>query len=393
MTATDRSPSTAPAREPELLRAREFADLLAIVPSMIGMRAEDSLVVVPFLGRRAGGGFRLPLPDRLRRSEIQALARGCTGLMAAVRDADAALAVVYTSGTFEQSRGIPLLDLGRAVLRRLERTDLGIVGVACVAADGWGRYTIPAESRSPRPLSELEGSEAGILARAATPDPLDVRALAGLPDVSAADRAIVAAVLDRGPGVALDAISMVERWLASPPTAGQDARIIRVMQSPALRDRITIQIALGRGAAEQSRRLQHRLEAVQATTGESMDEIVERETAASDVDEHALASAALMMGTGAGPDRHRVERATASLARLAALAPREARPPVLTVLAWCWWALGVASLAAIHLESALRIDPGYSMAQLYRTVFASRSLPDWVVGAASESLVAASEHP
>ncbi|WKK71094.1 hypothetical protein Q0F99_16050 [Rathayibacter oskolensis] len=265
--------------------------------------------------------------------------------------------------------------------------------MACVAPDGWGRYTDPAESRDPRPPAEIDDSEAGVLARATSPDPLDVAVLAELPEVAPSDRAVVAAILERGPGAVRDVVSMVERWLISPPAAGRDGGIVRILQSPALRDQVTVQIALGRAAAEQSRRLQHRLEAVQRRTGETMDEIVARETAAGEVDDLDRSSAALLLGTGTGPDRPRVEHATAALARLAALAPREARPPVLTVLAWCWWSLGVTSLAAVHLESALRIDPSYSMARLYSTVFSYRALPDWIVGAASRSLVAASERP
>ncbi|SMH40517.1 protein of unknown function [Rathayibacter oskolensis] len=383
-----------PDREPELLRASGFEDLLSAVPSMIGMRPENSLVVVPFLGRRASGGFRIPLPERLRRAEIEELARGCVRIIRSVPHAGSVLAVVYTAASYEQSGGVPMLELGRAILRRVERTDFGIVGVAWVADDGWGRYTVPTETRRPRPLSEIETSETGLFARAATPEPLDVVALASLPAVDDDDRAVVAAVLARG---AVDrernVIPTVERWLEGGVTPQWEARIIRILQSPPLRDQLTIQIALGREAAEESRRRQRRLEAVQAFTGETMDEIVERELASEDADAHDIAAAALLMGTGSGPDRDRIGPATDALARLAALAPLESRPAVLTVLAWCWWSRGVASLAAVHLDSALRIDPGYSMAQLYTSVFNYRSLPDWVIDEASRSLVSASERP
>ncbi|WP_153038927.1 DUF4192 family protein, partial [Rathayibacter tanaceti] len=94
---------------------------------------------------------------------------------------------------------------------------------------------------------------------------------------------------------------------------------------------------------------------------------------------------------GPGADRERLDRATTALARLAALAPREARSAVLTVLAWCWWARGVSSLASVHLEEALALDPGNSMAQLYASLFAARQIPDWVIGAAAESLDAAAQ--
>lgn len=388
MTATPRPHASrhAPHREPELVRASGFADLLAAVPSMIGIHPDECLVIVPFLGSRAGGGFRIPLPTRLRRAEIEELARGSVRVMESMPRAGSALAVVYTRDSYESSQGIPLLELGRAVLRRLERTPLGIVGVACVASDGWGRYTLPDETRAPRPLDEIDGSETGLFARAAAPEPLDVAALAELPAVSEADRALVEEDLARPALGMQEVIPLVERWLSGPPVPRREAALIRILQAPALRDQTTLQIALGAETAEAAWQRQRRLESVQAFTGETMDEIVKREMLTAHSDEQDLAAAQLLMGAGPGPDRDRLSLATTALARAAALAPLDARPPVLTVLAWCWWARGVASLAAVHLEEALRIDPTYSMAQLYGSVFAARSVPDWVVESAARAL-------
>lgn len=395
MTRTDRLATArhSPSREPELLCVSGLPDLLAAVPSMIGLHPEEALVVVPFLGNRSGGGFRFPIPERLRRAEIDQLAGRCVRFTASIPRATAVLAIVYTRRSYESARGIPLLDLGRAVLRRLERTDLGIVDVACVAADGWGRYTSAEETRAPRPLAEIEGSETGVLARAAAPEPLDVSALAALPTVSDADRAAVAAIVRRPAAGALDVIGLVERWLHGPPAPRQEATIIRVLQSPPLRDQTTLQIALGSEAAFEERRRQRRLEGEQARTGRTMDELVEGDIHAGLEDAHDLVSASLMMGTGPGPDPERTERAAGRLARAAALAPVEARPPVLTVLAWCWWALGVSSVAARHLEEALRIDPHYSMAKLHWSVFEIRAVPDWVLDGAARSLDRAAARP
>lgn len=374
---------------PELLRASGLCDLLAAVPSMIGMQPENALVVVPFLARRAGGGFRLSLPQRLRRTEIEALAHSCVRVVESIPQANSALAILYTSDSYEEAHGIPLRDLGRAVVRRLERTTLGIVGVACVASDGWGRYTDPGECRNARPLSEIDGSETGLLARAATPEPLNLAALAELPRVSAEDRESVAKVLAR-PSLGIDGIvPLVEHWLTGSSTPRQEGMLIRILQSSPFRDQTTVQIALGPSRAQETCRWQRYLERTQRLTHESMDEIVGRELDASGSEASERADADLLMGTGPAPDCARIELATAALARAAALAPRKARPAVLTVLAWCWWARGVSSLASAHLEEALRIDPSYSMAQLYWSVFAARSVPDWVLDAASRSLVAA----
>jgi hypothetical protein len=394
MTPTDRLATArhSPSREPELLRVSGLPDLLAAVPSMIGLHPEDALVVVPFLGNRAGGGFRFPIPHRLRRAEIDQLAGRCERFTASISRATGVLAIVYTRQSYETAHGIPLLDLGRTVLRRLERTDLGIVGVACVAADGWGRYTSIEETREPRPLAEIEESRTGVLARAAAPEPLDVTALAALPTVSDSDRATVEAIVRHPASGAHDVIGLVERWLHGPPAPRQEATLIRVLQSPALRDQATLQIALGCETAFEERRRQKRLEEEQARTGRSMDELVEGDADAGLEDAHDLLSASLMMGTGPGPDLERTERATGRLARAAALAPVEARPPVLTVLAWCWWALGVSSIATRHLEEALRIDPHYSLAKLHRSVLEIRAVPDWVLDSATRSLDRAAAH-
>lgn len=393
MTSTHRIPahsSTARRRrDPEVVRASELQDLLAAVPSMTGIRPVESLIVVPFLGTRAGGGFRIPLPERLRRAEVEALARGCTTMMETMPRATAALVVVYTSATYAESLGIPLLELGRAVLRRLERTQLGIVAVACVAGDGWGRYTEPSECRQPRPLLEIERSETGVLARAVADDPLDLAALAAPSAVDEADRAIVAEVLNRSPLIP-DTVALVERWLTGPQDPRREGLIIWILQSPPLRDQLTLQIARRAELAAEEKLRQSRLDALSAVTGESVSDIAARQYLAGASDEHDLETSTVMLGTGPTPDRDRLVLATGLLARAAALAPDQARSPVLTVLAWCWWARGVSSLAGLHLDEARRLDPTNSMAQLYASVFEARQLPEWVLDAAAEALAAAS---
>jgi hypothetical protein len=379
-------------RDVEIVRAQGFSDLLSVVPSLLGVLPRESLVVAPFLGRRTVGGFRLPLPPRLRSSDIEALTEGVVASMAAVPEADAVLAVVYTDRSFEGEAGIPLPRLGRALVERLERTRHGIVGVACVASDGWGRYTIPAERRTARPLSGIEDSESGLFSRAVTSEPLDVAALAELPAVEEDDRRIVEAVLANPTrGVLADPTAIIERWLQGPSVARREGRILQLLQSPPMRDQLTLQIALGPRQARSAFLRMARQQAEQEFTGETMDEIIAREAAIGRTDARDIADAELLMGDGPGPDRDRLERATTALARTAALAPPEARVPALTVLAWCWWARGVGSLAALHLSEARKLDPAYSMAQLYDSLFAARHVPRWILDGTSRRLVAAAE--
>ncbi|WP_230670304.1 DUF4192 family protein [Rathayibacter sp. Leaf248] len=379
---------------PELIRAPGFADLLSVIPSLVGVHPKDSLVIVPFLGRRAVGGFRVALPGRLGESETAALAGACIQAFTAVPEADAVLVVVYSERSYAEERGIPLAALGRAVVRRLERTRHGIVGVACVASDGWGRYTIAAERRSPRRLDEIHGSESGLFSRAVADEPLDVAEQAVLPVVEEDDRAVVAAVLAHGPvGQIAGLTPVIERWLAGPSVARREGRIVQFLQSPPLRDQLALQIALGPIGAAPALVRMIREQAEQALTGETMEALVERHDALRLPGDDDLAEVELLMGVGPGPDPARLALATRALARTAALAPVEARAPVLTVLAWCWWARGAASLAAAHLAEARRLDPDYSMALLYESLFSARSVPDWVLESTSRRLVSAAALP
>ncbi|WP_146084661.1 DUF4192 family protein [Rathayibacter sp. AY1E3] len=372
MTFTQRTPAPpSRRRDPEVLRASAIQDLLAAVPSIIGIRPEESVVVVPFLGTRAGGGFRIPLPETLRGMEAEALAGGCAAMMETMPRATGVLVVVCTRAGYAEERGIPHLDLGRAVLRRLERTRLDIIAVACIAADGWGRYTDAEECRRPRPLLEIERSETGVLARAVADEPLDIDALSVLPPVLEEDRALVAEVLRRPPLVG-DTERLVERWLSGPRDVRREGLIVRTLQSPPLRDRVTVQIARS------------------AQAGMGVPPGAAGDARAGTDDDHDLELSALLLGSGRAPERGRLARATGLLARAAALAPEEARSSVLTVLAWCWWARGVSSLAGLHLDEALRLDPDDSIARLYASLFAARPLPDWVLAAAAEALDAAS---
>ena len=59
MTAKTHAPSSP---EPAVVKAHGAADLLSLVPLLIGCRPRDSVVLVPFAGARAAGGLRLDLP-------------------------------------------------------------------------------------------------------------------------------------------------------------------------------------------------------------------------------------------------------------------------------------------------------------------------------------------
>ena len=89
------------------------------------------------------------------------------------------------------------------------------------------------------------------------------------------------------------------------------------------------------------------------------------------------AAAALLWGEGPRPDVDRVEAAILLLGYLGASAPRSARVPILTMLAWLHWALGRSSVAGKFVELALAIAPDYSLAEIIGGMLAAGRLPEW----------------
>ncbi|MCY7325764.1 MAG: DUF4192 domain-containing protein, partial [Microbacteriaceae bacterium] len=88
-------------------------------------------------------------------------------------------------------------------------------------------------------------------------------------------------------------------------------------------------------------------------------------------------AAPLMWGDGPRPDVPRVLTAIDLVKALAARAPRSMRPPLLCQLAWFNWALGKSSLAGRFVGEAERIDAGYGLAELLRSMLEAGHLPEW----------------
>ncbi len=107
-----------------------------------------------------------------------------------------------------------------------------------------------------------------------------------------------------------------------------------------------------------------------------LDEIVLRWRAEGRADGAGLD--AMMLGeTRHRPDPARIQRAIESLGRVAANAGAALQPGVRCMLGWLHWALGEGTAAGIHLDEALRIDPGHGMSQLLHVVVGSGKMPEW----------------
>ena len=113
-------------------------------------------------------------------------------------------------------------------------------------------------------------------------------------------------------------------------------------------------------------------------TGETIDELVRRESAEGAEDDVSELLGRLLLGQSAlRPDAHRVRRGLELVRWVAAHAPVELRTAPLCISAWLAWALGMGSAAGALIDRAVAADPSHSMASLLSTFIRSGVLPEW----------------
>jgi hypothetical protein len=368
----------------EIVRAASTADFLAMVPALAGFAPQRSVVCVPFIGRRTAEPImRVDLPERRRESDFRNLAGYLIGVLSRLRAVDRVAIVVYTDLAFEAERGIPHLDLGRALEKAIRRAGFDIVESACIAIDGWGSYLERTHQREGRPLAEIAGSPVGARADVAAGARRSVAAHAAIPDADDGKRSRVESFLERGSDLPighLDLLDVVEGAMSAKElTPLSAAGLLWAAQAPSARDVILLQVAYGRDVGAYAFEEQWRMTQIKRKTGESMDEIARRELADPEARERALVMSSLMTGkTDRVPDRARLERSCELYRELASLSPEAALAPVLTTLAWLNWALGRGSAARELLDRVLASQPEYGLALLLRTWFASGAIPEWL---------------
>ncbi|WCM55931.1 DUF4192 family protein [Microbacterium sp. EF45047] len=365
-----------------ILHATDAAELLGLVPSLAGFTPRQSLVLLPFRGRRTHGALRVDLPDP--DVDPDEFADAAIELVDRIGGVDALALVVYTDEeplSTPDGPLLPQLALAESLLDAADDAALRIVEALCVTPGGWGDYRddepelhpldgIPTAPAVPG-VGDVSGDQ---LAGAALP-PSDLaetervgRALADLCTVLQRERrgawvpgpeenpqALAAAVmLDDVPAFAE---AVLESPDDLPPFAC--AALLWCLNRPVFRDAIIVQWATD--AAFGTRALAAQLAFADAGS-----------TVPDDVGE-------VFLGRGARPDPDRLGCALSVARRAATCAPRAARPGALVAAAWLAWALGRSSHAAEYLRQALEIDPQHSMASLLRTVLAAAMLPEWTL--------------
>lgn len=382
----------------ETIKASTSADFLAMVPALAGYTARNSVVVVAFEGKRTCGVFRVDLPDRDRTADHRACISAALGILTRLRRATRVIPVIYTEQSFEGSQGIPHLEFGRALSKRIHDSGYAVPDIFCVAVDGWASYLDPDYPREGHSLSEIEASPVGSIARAAIgrqigdvsedgmlPDPDPILAdrlnqllytleeddngrhaqrllvqLSGLSDLHPLRRAELCALRE---------------YDELPPEAW--AWLIHLAQTPSNRDLLMVQFAFGEAIAEVVAEENARYHEIQRATGQTMDEVVVAEIEAGRSKLRSETADLLIGESARRPDVARTTAAIDLLSVLVANVHEDYRVAPLCMLAWLSWSLGRGSAAGTFVNMALELEPDYGMAQLLHTLFAGGRIPEW----------------
>lgn len=367
-----------------IITTSDAQDFLALVPELAGFRPVESLVLVAFRGKRSCGALRADLPQTADADVLGAVASSLIGLLCKIPEADAVVPLVYTAARFDGGNVPPHGEAMNALLFHAEESGFLVRDALCVAADGWASYLdtavppgghslgliadstvsaqLAAERRPGAPANRALHDQRGPDPRSGTADLATrqrmgrlikrFRAMASDPATLGEPSAELAALLEL-PAVAEMSLSCPAETVSELDAAA----LLFAMQGPPTRDMLLIHWAFGVEAGARAERENLRFAAGEPGAGRE--------------------SAALFWGEGPRPDPERIEAAIELLLELLARAPRRCKPPALCMLAWLNWALGRSSRAAVFIEMALAIDPGYGLADILETMLAIGRLPDW----------------
>jgi hypothetical protein len=347
----------------KIVKVHAASDFLTLVPQLAGFQPRNSIVLVAFRGKRTRGCLRFNLPASPPATVLRRIVSTMIGVFCKLQDVDSVVPVVYTDDRFADTIGAPHEAFMRAVIQRAERSGFDVRDALCVAADGWGSYLDEQTPAGGNPLSDIADSAIP----AEIPEehrirPGGVAESAQLPEVEAATKQRMAALLNRkpGPGSLARIVDLIETLAGSSADTLSDADaalLLGHLQAPAMRDAAMLQFAFGPAAGKAARIGEARYRRGDPRGAER--------------------SASLMFGEGPRPDPDRIRCALGALLELTARAPASARPAPLSMLAWLSWALGRGSVAGSFLEQALAIDSDYGLALLLLQMLDAGHLPEW----------------
>lgn len=186
-------------------------------------------------------------------------------------------------------------------------------------------------------------------------------------------------VPDHGAAFTL-AIPVIETCLerdpsdVSPPLLAQ---LVVMSLFPSLPEQMALQVAFGRGIAEEHARDVARLIADASRRGLTVDEHVAQLVATGRVSD-TRSTRSFRGEAQHAPGRPRVSRGTRLFRRAAGHVPEVLRPSLLSAAAWLLWSVGKRPNALAHLAEASRIEPTHVLAYGLTAHFASNQ-PLWLV--------------
>ena len=371
-----------------IVKAHNPADLLAMMPSLIGFTPQRSFVLLAFRGKRTCGAIRFSLPSSTSEAVLKRIATNAVGTLCKISGVDGVVVAIYTDEAF-RTDGIPHSDFADVLGRRLRFSGFELRESLCQASDGWGSYCDADTPVGGHPLSDIANSPVvANLPTDALSDDADIPAR--VPDAPVADKQRVSDALARYRRLAevvrkddpdalpaeLEALGDLALFAEEalewdePAISANDALLLFVLQGPPMRDTTMLQWASNL-----------------ATGDVLMDEAErwnrgERDLSMADV----AASPNLMLGTGPRPDPERIERGIQLLLTVVSRAEDAERPAPLCMLAWLNWALGRGSRAGRYIDEARAIDPSYGMAELLDTMVSNGMLPEWAFAVPTDSI-------
>jgi len=365
-----------------IVRASGRADILAMVPSLVHMVPRNSLVFLAFRGKRTCGAIRFDLPAATSQVVQKRVVTSMIGTLCKLPGVDAVVPVVYTDEAFAGSAIIPHAEFADLLARRLELSGFELRESLCQASDGWASYFESPVPKGGHPLDLITTSDA------VQHIPHDLRELPDSNDMprrvaDAAPKAMVRMrkrldtykrLIEGVSGDSDDDFPSVLWPLGDLPLLAEEALawdaaaidehgalLAFALQGPPARDLMMLQWATSIEVGEQ----------IWNAGVASAEALVASSEHPGNADVGDL-----MMGIAPRPDADRVEKGIALLVAVVPQLADEKRPPLLCMLAWLNWALGLGSRAGRYLDEVIAIDPDYSMAAVLSTLFGI-GLPEW----------------
>ncbi|HEY5320531.1 MAG TPA: DUF4192 domain-containing protein [Galbitalea sp.] len=375
-----------------ILKAHNPADLLAMLPSLVGFAPRESIVLLAFRGKRTCGAIRYDLPKSSSATVQKRVATFMIGTLCKLRGVDAVIPVICTGDAFGADGTPPAADFAQVLGRRLRQSGFELRDLLCQASDGWVSYLEDDPPAGGHPLSDIADS----FVHDEVPPELRGRASpfeqpSRVPDAdeSHKDRVMQELAhlrglmddLDRDDAWDDDAATIELQPLADLPQLmedalgwdvatvdANDALLLFAWQGPPVRDMTMLQWATHRVVGD-----------LTLDENDSM-----RDGHGGHPDAHQLLGD-LMLGIGPQPDPARIHRGIELLRTVVSRADDAERPPLLCMLTWLSWALGHGTAAGRYVDEARAIRPDYGMVEVLDTMLSNGMLPEWAFAGAGDS--------